>query len=190
MTNKELPLSRRSFLKGSGSVIIGTLAMTSGSIALLAPSRTWALELNSLNDHTGKTLLQFCRHLYPHSDLEDAVYALIVKDLDAAAAGDSGVQTLLQSGVQELDSAAGGDWLSLGNNNQFLYVDSLQGTPFFEKLRSTAVVSLYNNEMAFAHFGYEGEKGSAGYLHRGFDDLSWLPDPPDDASGPMPDASA
>jgi len=190
MTDKKLPLSRRSFLKGSGSVIVGTLAMTSGSIALLAPSRSWALELNSLNDHTGKTLLQFCRHLYPHADLEDAVYALVVKDLDASAADDPDIRMLLQSGVQDLDSAAGGDWLSIGDDAQFLYVDSLQGTPFFEKLRGTAVVSLYNNDMAFAHFGYEGKKGNAGYLHRGFDDLTWLPDLPDKASGPMPDASA
>lgn len=183
-------ISRRTFLKGSGSMLVGTLAVTGGPIAMLAPSTSWALELKKLNTHEGKTLLRFTRHLYPHDTLEDAVYALVVKDLDATAADDPAVRELLRAGVRNLNGAAGGDWLALNENDQFLYVDSLQGTPFFEKIRSTAVVSLYNNDMAFAHFGYPGSKGDAGYLHRGFDDLTWLPQPPDGASGPLPDASA
>ncbi len=32
-------------------------------------------------------------------------------------------------------------------------------------------------------FGYEGEAFSqGGYLHRGFNDLNWLPEPPEEAS--------
>lgn len=182
-------ISRRTFLKGSGSVLMGTLAVTSGPIAMLAPSASWALPLNKLSTHEGKTLLRFTRHLYPHKTLEDAVYALVVKDLDTAA-GDPAVHGLLSAGVRNLDGAAGGDWLALGESDQFLYVEALEGTPFFEKVRSTAVVSLYNNDMAFAHFGYPGAKGDAGYLHRGFDDLTWLPEPPAAASGPLPDKSA
>ena len=54
---------------------------------------------------------------------------------------------------------------------------------------STAVVSLYDNDMAFAHFGYPGRKGDPGYIHRGFNDLHWLPDPPDGASGPVPETA-
>lgn len=48
------------------------------------------------------------------------------------------------------------------------------------------MVALYNNELAFAHFGYEGnafpfQKGG-GYLLRGFNDLKWLPNPTAQAS--------
>jgi hypothetical protein len=65
-------------------------------------------------------------------------------------------------------------------------VESIAGDPFFEKVRSTAVVSLYNNELAFAHFGYEGSSfEKSGYLNRGFDDLTWLPSPPETTS-PQP----
>jgi hypothetical protein len=52
----------------------------------------------------------------------------------------------------------------------------IEETEFFKKLRSDLVVSLYNQKDLWPKFGYEGasaEKG--GYLHRGFDDISWLP---------------
>ena len=182
----ELTVSRRNFLKSSGAVLVGTLAAATGPISLLAPSKTWALELNKLSEKQGATLLRFARHLYPHDTLEDAVYALVVKDLDKAAAADTATAKLLADGVSKLDELAGGNWGELNENEQFKHVKSLEGTPFFEKVRSTTVVTLYNNDMAFAHFGYPGSEGDAGYLQKGFNDLSWLPDPPDAASGPLP----
>jgi hypothetical protein len=54
----------------------------------------------------------------------------------------------------------------------------LEGSEFFELVRSTAIVEIYSDPRTWAAFGYEGpsfDKG--GYLHRGFDDLDWLPDP-------------
>lgn len=180
-------ISRRGFLKGSGAVLMGTLAATSGAIAVLAPSRSWALELKGLDAREGKTLLRFTRHLYPHETLDDAVYALVVKALDTAAS-EPQVQQLLSNGVEDLHEAAGGNWLALSEAEQLEYVKAIEGTPFFEKVRGTAIVSLYNNDMAFAHFGYPGAEGSAGYLQRGFSDLDWLPEPPAAASGPMPGA--
>ena len=73
--------------------------------------------------------------------------------------------------------------MALGSDEQLALLRLGDGQPFFEKMRATAVVSLYNNELAFAHFGYEGEAFSkGGYLNRGFNDLNWLPAPDQDAS--------
>lgn len=75
--------------------------------------------------------------------------------------------------------------MALSVNDQFPIIQRLADTDFFQKIRSTAVVSLYNNDMAWAHFGYEGssvEKG--GYFDRGFQDLDWLPETPAEASPP------
>ena len=73
---------------------------------------------------------------------------------------------------------AGLDYLAREN-----LVIKMAGTDFFEKIRGTSVVSLYNNEMAWAHFGYEGASYEmGGYFDRGFQDLDWLPDPDSDAS--------
>lgn len=180
-------LTRRDFVAAGSAALMGTLAFSAGGIALLAPSRSWALALEQLDQHSGETLLRITRHIYPHDTLEDAVYALVVKALDGEAGGDPELTTLLRGGVAELDAAAAKtgviQWLALAPAAQFAALQSRADGAFFQKVRSTAVVALYNNDMAFAHFGYEGpafQKG--GYLTRGFNDLDWLPDPPASAS--------
>lgn len=113
------------------------------------------------------------------------MYAFVVKDLDVAAAGDDAVAKLLTDGVATLNTGAGGDWLAADNDKQFAVIEKMAGNEFFEKIRGTVVVSLYNNELAWAHFSYEGDAWKhGGYLTRGFNDLKWLPDPPADASPP------
>ena len=92
-----LPMARREFLKGSG-VLFGSLAVGS-MLAGLAPSNAWALELKKLSTAEGETLMAMGRVLYPHQKLPDAVYALLVKDLDAKATGDAASAQQLQDGV-------------------------------------------------------------------------------------------
>ncbi|WP_227370771.1 tat (twin-arginine translocation) pathway signal sequence [Halomonas sp. M20] len=182
-------LSRRVFLKASGGTLLGTLAFASGPIALLAPSRSWAMPLEALSSREGEILLVIIRQMFPHANLEDAVYTFVVKDLDRAAEAEQ-TRALLQGGIASLDEGASGDWLTLDTQDQFRRIEALEGTSFFEKIRSTAVVSLYNNPLAFAHFGYQGEEGDVGYLYNGFSDLTWLPDPPQPEDGFMPGTTA
>ena len=178
-------VSRRRFLKTGSGVLMGTLAASSGMLAAIAPSRTWAMSLSALSDSEGAKVLKVARAIFPHDTLDDAVYALVVKDLDAAAAKDASVATLLRDGLKELDSKAGGDWARLDYLARENLVIKMAGTDFFEKIRGTSVVSLYNNEMAWAHFGYEGASyQTGGYFDRGFQDLDWLPDPDSKASPP------
>lgn len=174
-----LPLARREFLKGSG-ILMGTIA-TGSVLAALAPSSVWALELQQLNESEGKTLMAMGRVLYPHKKLPDAVYALLAKDLD----GKVDQLPLLRAGVAGLDQATGGSFVSATTEKQLAAVKAIEGTPFFNTVRGQCVTSLYNNDMAFAVFGYPGsawEKG--GYITRGFQDLKWLPAPPQAASPP------
>lgn len=179
----ELPLMRRDFLKGSG-VLMGTLA--AGSVlAALAPSRAWALELQQLSKAEGQTLMAMGRTLYPHKKLPDAVYALLAKDLDAKAASSPEAAALLREGIVALDKAAGGHFASASPALRLQVVKAIEGTPFFATVRGQCVTSLYDNDMAFAVFGYPGsawEKG--GYITRGFQDLKWLAAPPAEASPP------
>lgn len=178
-TGQRPAVSRREFLKGTG-VLVGTLWTTSGALLALAPSSVWALEMKSLEEPTGKALLVFTRGILPHAKLDDAVYALVVKDLDAEAAATPATRTLLVEGVAALDQAAGGSFAGLPAAKQSAIVKAMAGTPLFEKVRGKAIVSLYNNELAFVHFGYEGNafEHGGGYLLRGFNDLKWLPAPP------------
>lgn len=176
-----LPLARREFLKGSG-VLMGTIA-TGSVLAALAPSPVWAVELKTLSKAQGQTLMKMGRVLYPHKRLPDAVYALLAKDLDAKASGDPATAKLLSDGIAALDQAAGGSFARASDKRKLAIVKAMEGEPFFGTVRGQCVTSLYDNDMAFATFGYPGsawEKG--GYITRGFQDLKWLPAPPDSAS--------
>ena len=176
-----LPLARREFLKGSG-LLFGTLV--SGSLlAGLAPSNAWALELKKLSTADGQTLMAMGRVLYPHKRLPDAVYALLAKDLDAKAAGDAASAKMLQGGIAWLDKSAGGSFAKASAAKREEIVRGMEGTAFFGTVRGQCITSLYDNDMAYAVFGYPGsawEKG--GYITRGFQDLKWLPEPSKEAS--------
>jgi len=178
-----LPLARREFLKGSG-LLMGTLA--SGSmLAALAPSNAWALELKKLSTAEGQTLMAMGRTLYPHKKLPDAVYALLAKDLDGKAAGDAGAAKMLQDGIAWLNKSTGGDFAKASEKQREEIVRGMEGTAFFGTVRGQCITSLYDNDMAYAVFGYPGsawEKG--GYITRGFQDLKWLPEPSKEASPP------
>ena len=125
-------VSRRQFLKTGSGVLMGTLAAGSGILATLAPSRSWALTMNTLSEIEGAKLLKVTRGIFPHDTLDDAVYALVVKDLDAAAANDAAVASLLRDGLQQLDDMASGDWASLDYLARENLVIKMAGTDFFE----------------------------------------------------------
>ena len=176
-------LTRRHLLKGSG-ILMGTLAAGS-TLALLAPSQAWAVELKTMSKAEGETLLQMGRVLFPHAKLPDAVYALLSKDLDADASASADTAKLLQEGIKALDHLAGGSFLKASAVRRQQAVKAMEGQAFFNAVRGKCVVSLYDNEMTFKALGYPGsawEKG--GYITRGFQDLKWLPNPPASASPP------
>lgn len=87
----DVKINRRRFLQGSGGLLLGTLLFGSGPIALLAPSRSWAMEMNTLSSDVAAKLLLVIRRIYPHDRMEDAVYAFAVKALDERAATDPSV---------------------------------------------------------------------------------------------------
>jgi len=111
------------------------------------------------------------------------VYALLAKDLDSKASSDATTAKLLKDGVTALDAAAGGSFATAPAKKQLELVKAMAGQPFFAAVRGQCITSLYDNDMAYASFGYPGaawDKG--GYITRGFQDLKWLPAPSLDAS--------
>jgi hypothetical protein len=179
-------VSRRHFLKGS--VVLSGLLAAGTPIALLAPSRAWAVALSHIDQNQADAIMVLARTLYPHKTLPDAVYALAVKDVDAKAT-DPKTADVIKTGVAKLNDAASGKWndtASLSDAQRTSIVEANQTDPFVQLVRGQCITSLYNNDMAFAHFGYEGEAFSkGGYVYRGFNDLTWLPNPPADASPPV-----
>ena len=115
------------------------------------------------------TITAVARAMYPHEALADEVYAR-VSDKLAEAAEAAGV---IEEGVAALPG-----FTEKSDVERVQALQAIEGSEFFELVRSTAVVEIYSDPRTWEAFGYEGpsfEKG--GYLNRGFDDLDWLPEP-------------
>jgi len=130
-----------------------------------------------LSPPEAKTLLAACRRIYPHDTLGDGPYEGWVAKLDGDAASDPALASRLHEGVRTLDAAGKGAFAELSPDKQLDAIRQIDGTDFFNDVRSTGVVALYDNPEVWAHLGWEGASyDRGGYLHRGFDDLDWLPD--------------
>ena len=174
---------RRRFLQRGSGVITGVL-MAGSPLALLAPTRSWAIELHSFSDGEGAALMAMLRTIAPHDALEDAAYAMVAKAIDDKASRDDGVRAMLKAGLARLDD--GGAFAGKDEAARVGKLRVLETTPFFRSVRDDTVAVLYATPQAAALFGYEGEAFSkGGYLYRGFDDLTWLPDPPLADAGPL-----
>ena len=123
-----------------------------------------------LSEHALETTLRVARVMFPHDMLPDIAYAKVVKALEGEA-------ETVAAGVAALDDPT--PFVELDADAQLAAVTAAEGTDYFELVRSTAVVELYDNPLVWRAFGYEGPSVHlGGYLNRGFDDLDWLPDPP------------
>ena len=163
-------------------MLTGILAAGS-PLALLTPSRAWALDLVSLTSDQGTALLTAARTIAPHDRLEDAAYALVIRAIDAAAAKDTALHKQLEEGVSSL----GAGFVHAAENDRVEALRRIESGPFFQYLRLQTLLVLYSTPLAYAYFGYEGESFSkGGYLQRGFNDLRWLPEVPLADSGKVP----
>jgi hypothetical protein len=175
-----IPIDRRDFLRKTG-ILTGVLAAGS-PLALVAPSRTWAVDLTSLTSAEAATLMAAARTIAPHDKLEDAAYAFVIRALDTAAAKDWTMSKQLKDGVASL----GAGFAGAPESTRVNALRRIESTPFFQNLRVQTLQVLYSTPLAYAYFGYEGEAFSkGGYLQRGFNDLRWLPEVPLADSGPV-----
>jgi hypothetical protein len=176
-------IPRRDFLGASG-VLTGLIAVGS-PLALIAPSRAWAIDLRALSSTEGATLMAMTRTIAPHDKLDDAAYALVVQSIDADAVKDPQQRAMLQDGIYRL----GAGFATAAEPARVQALQAVETSVFFKTVRTATLGVLYATPMAYAYFGYEGEAFSkGGYLTRGFNDLHWLPEVPAQDSGPVPGA--
>jgi hypothetical protein len=122
------------------------------------------------------TITAAARSIYPHDALPDDVYARVGEKLAEMAREDPGAARTIEDGVFALNG--GRPFADLSADGQLEALAGMEGSDFFELVRSTAVVEVYSDQRTWQLVGYEGpsfDKG--GYIERGFNDLDWLPDP-------------
>jgi hypothetical protein len=132
----------------------------------------------SLRRRMVATVTAAARTMYPHDALPDEVYARVADKLVEAAEGSAETARTIEEGVAVLDDDR--VFAELSADLQLQVLQGMEGTDFFELVRSTAVVEVYADERTWQLVGYEGPSfAKGGYIERGFNDLDWLPDPED-----------
>ena len=170
---------RRVFLRGAATAVPAA-ALAAGGMGISAQA-AWAEGAETLKPHTMATLVLMARDIYPHDQVADVYYIKAVQPYDAKAGKDAKFRELIEQGVVRLDGDSQDRYkhayLDVPSESERLVV--LQGmteTPFFNKVRSDLVVSLYNQHDLWRIFGYEGSSFEyGGYINRGFNDIDWLP---------------
>lgn len=169
-------VSRRTFLRTTAAAM--PVALAAGEA--ISPTTAWAQEAKNLPPATLATLVVVARDIYPHDHLADVFYIRAVTPWDAKAA-DPAVKAMLVEGVARLDQDAndryGVAYAAVPWEEQrVVLLQGIERTQFFTKLRGDLVVSLYNQPEIWPKFGYEGSSAEyGGYIHRGFNDIDWLP---------------
>ena len=174
-------VDRRGFLQSTGLATVAVAAGGLGAAPVFDARSVWAAT-RMISASQGASLIAMARHLFPHDALGDQYYAAAIDALDEQAAQDPQLAAQLVEGVARLDGAMGIPFTNLSTGNQLRVVESVQGTQFFDTLRAATLGALYTNDVVQRHFGFEGSSVEyGGYINRGFDDLGWLPDLPDNA---------
>ena len=122
-----------------------------------------------------KLIFKMIRTLYPHASFPDGPYERTTDDVINKGNADAGKMIMMRDGLRDLADAS---FQGLSFKNATSYLKSIEGSAFFNHVRGTSVVTLYNDKEVWDILGYEGasfDKG--GYINRGFNDLDWLPEP-------------
>ena len=161
---KKKQMTRRSFLfLAAGAAVVTVFPGCTQKIGLSEKERA--------------ALLRVARLLYPHDVLADEVYKQVLSPLREKAMANSDFAADLRAGLADLNYAAGEDWQTAPENVQIEILTEAEGETFFQTVQEGVRTNLYQHPEVWKLIGYEGpslEKG--GYLHRGFDDIDWLPE--------------
>ena len=162
-----MSISRRSFIFGSvaASVFI--------SLWDINPSKAEVKVGDSSEDK--KLIIKMVRDVYPHDRFPEAPYERTANDVITKGNADSAKKAMLSEGIENLKKAK---YEKLNFKKSTKYLKKIEKSDFFQHVRGTSVVTLYNDQEVWGLLGYEGSSfDKGGYLDRGFNDLDWLPEP-------------
>ena len=161
-------MKRREFLVRSGGIM---LLLQMGKAALVVAENEPA---RSLTNHQTLILQRFVYLLFPHENIGNTPYVLVVNAVGEKMTTQQVAQQL-EAGVNSLDTARETPWLDLPEQEQVAVMKGLEKMPFFALLYNQSMASLYQNEHVLEALGYQGSSVEyGGYLSRGFDDINWL----------------
>ncbi len=163
--------SRRRFLQQLAAATTCAGLASMGSSLSIADDKTTPLEPGS-----EQKLQEYAFELIPMLDRSHHRYLRVAKKVSTIAKYDTGMAKFIEQGLAALDPAGKKAWSKLAPSERTQRIQKLEGTPFFGFLRWTTSEIVMREPTLWKRLGYEGSSlEHGGYLHRGFDDLDWLP---------------
>ncbi len=174
MPNTEKPLidslTRRNFMQ-----LAVRQVMCASAVLAFTPSLVEASALSSEDTHTVLTAL--ARDLFPHDEFPKDVYASVAESIVQAISTSPKIEKLVMEGMERVSALTEEKlWRNMSTDDRVEILEKLQTDPLFNYVRTQAIDVIYNNPEVWKLIGYGGSSiEHGGYLHRGFDDISWLP---------------
>jgi hypothetical protein len=179
IVDRRTKVSRRVFLQGAATA--GPAAAVAAAGVTITREAAWAQGAKNLLPHTMATLVKLARDIYPHDHLADTYYVVAVAGYDVAAGKDD-ARAMTEAWVARVDGDAkdlyGRAYIDVAwESDRLVVLKGVEHTAFFKKMQGDMLASLYNQKAVWPKFGYEGSSADkGGYIHRGFDDIDWLPE--------------
>ena len=128
-----------------------------------------------------------CKRLLPLRGIGERSYDSVVKTLQVQAGSNPELARQLVEGSAQFRRRFGRGWRNAKAPAVTEYLRSIETTPYFKAMYGATLFTMITHPAVWAATGYGGESFSkGGYLKRGFNDLAWLPEPPDAVVGPVP----
>ena len=170
----DFEVTRRQFLKMGGDAFMLSLILGTGLAPLAKPA--FAGELKVLADDEAKTLLSVARTLFPHDKVDDGYYMNAVASIDTKCSQDGKTLDMVRQAIIRLNSAMGKPFADAAEISRVNLLRTMEKSEFFGLAYGETLNNLYGNPEIWKMLGYEGSSVEyGGYIGRGFDDLSWLP---------------
>ena len=142
------------------------------------PAKYSTLNELQLTQEARRILVRIIRVAFPHPKIPDGPYERMADKIIAESNESTWFRVALTQGLLTLNQQGGENFLDLSDDRALAVLQRIADLDFFGFIRRTTVLNFYDDPEVWDVFGYEGESFSkGGYLHRGFDDLDWLPSP-------------
>ncbi|MET4060219.1 hypothetical protein ABIB35_001764 [Arthrobacter sp. UYP6] len=158
------------------------------------PAKYPTLNETTLTPEARAILKRIIKTAFPHPGFPEEAYERMTSRIVTEADASTWFRVVLTQGLIALGAQSEEPFLELSDERALAVLRRVADLEFFGFIRRTTVLNLYDDPQVWDVLGYEGpsfDKG--GYLHRGFDDLDWLPTPRVDGpeisvpdSGPLP----
>ena len=152
-----------------------------GAVASSVYTSLWSINIAKAKISAGankedkELLIKMVRTLYPHDRFPEGPYVRTTEDVIKKGNSSPEKAIMLQQGIDQLKNA---NFAKLNFKKSTKFLTNMGRTEFFEHVRGTSTVTLYNDKEVWELLGYEGySSDQGGYINRGFNDLDWLPEP-------------